>query len=207
MVPVNVHEKLVNAPSVTKPVRGLAALLLAGGASSRMGQPKALLDIAGQPLWKLQTAKLQALHPDELFISLSREIALPAGPWRVLHDEKTGLGPLSGIHAALQVMTSEWLVVLAVDLPDMTTDFLQGLCDSAREKRCGQVTQLDGFYEGLAAIYPRSVAALCEQHLAGNDRSLQSFVRQAMAEGQLSLYPVAEENRPLFRNVNRTMDL
>jgi len=186
---------------------GLAALLLAGGASTRMGQPKALLDYAGQPFWSVQMEKLQALRPDELFLSIPRELSLPSGPWQVLHDEKVERGPLSGLHAALQAMTGEWLVVLAVDLPDMTTAFLQNLCDAAPAKGCGLVPQLDGFYESLAAIYPRSLAGLCREHLASNDRSLQRFARQAMADGLLSIYPVMEENRSLFRNVNWPADV
>jgi len=172
-----------------------------------MGRPKALLDCAGRPLWKIQMEKLRALDPDEVFLSIPRELSLPSGPWRVLHDEKVGLGPLSGLHAALQATTTEWLVVLAVDLPDMATAFLQNLCEAARVKGCGLIPQFDGFYEGLAAIYPRSLAALCGQHLAGSDRSLQHFVRQAMADGLLSAYPVGKANRSLFRNVNRPADL
>ena len=197
----------MNSSSGSSNPRGLATLLLAGGASTRMGQPKALLDYAGQPLWKVQMEKLEALNPGELFLSIPRDLSLPSGPWRVLHDEKVGLGPLSGLSAALQTMTAEWLIVLAIDLPDITTAFLQNLYETASAKGCGLVPQLDGFYQGLAAIYPRSVAGLCREHLASNDRSLQGFVRQAMAEGRLSIYPVTEENRSLFRNVNRPADL
>jgi molybdopterin-guanine dinucleotide biosynthesis protein A len=203
----DVQEMIVNSPSGFRPPHGLAALLLAGGASTRMGRPKALLEFAGQPFWKVQMDKLQALDPDELFVSIPRELSLPSGPWRVLYDEKVGLGPLSGLDAALQAMTGEWLVVLAVDLPEMTTAFLRNLHEAASETGCGLIPQLDGFYEGLAAIYPRSLADLCRTHLASDDRSLQRFARQAVADGQLAVYPVAEESRALFRNVNRPADL
>jgi len=205
--PDDVQQLFVNSTSGFRHSRGLAALLLAGGASTRMGQPKALLEAAGRPFWEAQMEKLQALDPDELFISIPRELSLPSGPWQVLHDEKVGLGPLSGLHAALQAMTGEWLVVLAVDLPEMTTAFLRNLHEAATAKGCGLIPQLDGFYEGLAAIYPRSLADLCQTHLASKDRSLQRFARQAVADGQLSIYPVTEENRALFRNVNRPTDL
>jgi molybdopterin-guanine dinucleotide biosynthesis protein A len=186
---------------------GLAALLLAGGASTRMGRPKALLDHAGRPLWRIQLEKLESLHPAELFLSIPRELSLPPGPWQILHDQEVGLGPLSGLHAALKAMTGEWLVVLAVDLPDMTTAFLQNLYHAALAKGCALVPQFDGVYEGLAAIYPRSLADLCEKHLASNDRSLQRFARQAIADGFLSTYSITEESRSLFRNVNRPADL
>jgi molybdopterin-guanine dinucleotide biosynthesis protein A len=185
----------------------LAALLLAGGASTRMGQPKALLNHAGQPLWRVQMEKLQALGPVELFLSFPSELSPPHGPWRVLDDEESGLGPLSGLHAALKLQTAKWLVVLAVDLPDMTTAFLQNLHGASAAKGCGMVPRLDGFYEGLAAVYPRSLADLCAKHLAGNDRSLQYLARQGIDQGLLSVYPVTEANRALFRNVNRPVDL
>lgn len=186
---------------------GLAALLLAGGASKRMGQPKALLDYEGQPLWRAQMEKLQGLHPGELFLSVPQELSLPAGPWHILHDEKSGLGPLSGLSAAFKSMTCEWLAVLAIDLPDMTSGFLQNLHADSLARGCGLVPQLDGFYEGLAAVYPRSIADLCGKHLASEDRSLQRFVRQGMADGYLINYPVTEAERPLFRNVNSPADL
>lgn len=187
--------------------RSLAALLLAGGASTRMGYPKALIDQAGQPLWRVQMEKLQALDPAELFLSIPRELSLPSGPWQILYDREPGLGPLSGIHAALKTMTSEWLVVLAVDLPDMTPGFLQNLYHSSLARGSGVVPQFDGFYQGLAAVYPRSLADLCETHLSGHDRSLQGIVRQGVAGGLLAVDPVVKESRPLFRNVNRPADL
>ena len=187
---------------------GLAALLLAGGASTRMGRTKALLDRGGRPLWRVQVEKLQALHPVELFVSIPRDLALPPGPWQILHDKEVGRGPLSGLHAALTAMTGEWLVVLAVDLPEMTTAFLQSLYHAALARGSGLIPQLDGVYEGLAAIYPRSLAELCEQHLAGDDRSLQRFAREAMAGGLLSTFSVpVRKSRGLFRNVNRPADL
>jgi molybdopterin-guanine dinucleotide biosynthesis protein A len=172
-----------------------------------MGRPKALLEVAGRTFWKMQVEKLQALQPDEIFVSMPRGLSLPAGPWRVLHDEQAGLGPLAGLDAALHAMTAEWLIVLAIDLPNMTTDFLHNLAATARAERHGLVPQLDGVYECLAAIYPRTVAGLCREHLAGEDRSLQRFARRAIDEGLLARYPVPEENRALFRNVNRPSDL
>jgi molybdopterin-guanine dinucleotide biosynthesis protein A len=185
----------------------LAALLLAGGASTRMGQPKALLDCMGEPLWRVQMRKLRSLHPVELFLSVPRNLSLPNGPWEILYDQESGLGPLSGLHAALKNMKGQWLVVLAIDLPDMTTTFLQNIYHASLTKGCGMVPQLDGVYEGLAAIYPRSLADLCEKHLVSDDRSLQRFARQAMTEGFISHYSITQESRSLFRNVNRPADL
>ena len=46
-----------------------SAVLLAGGRSSRMGQDKAFLEIAGQMLWRRQIETLRALSPEQLMIS------------------------------------------------------------------------------------------------------------------------------------------
>ncbi len=108
------------------PVR-FAAVLLAGGQSRRMGRDKALLLVdGGRVLWERQLDVLRSLGPAELFISGP---ARPGFPYdvRLLEDERPGLGPLSGIVAALEAMTTPLLVVLAVDLPAMRADFLRGL--------------------------------------------------------------------------------
>jgi len=44
-------------------VKSLGAILLAAGSSSRLGQPKQLLQVDGQPLVRLQAGKLLALNP------------------------------------------------------------------------------------------------------------------------------------------------
>jgi molybdopterin-guanine dinucleotide biosynthesis protein A len=108
-----------------KAPRPFAALLLAGGRSSRMGSPKALLDWCGRPLWRHQAETLDALAPDERFISLPPGLAVDCGIWTPVVDRVPDLGPLGGIEAALRAMRSDWLVVLAIDLPAMTTDYLR----------------------------------------------------------------------------------
>jgi molybdopterin-guanine dinucleotide biosynthesis protein A len=183
-----------------------AALLLAGGASRRMGSPKALLDFGGRPLWLRQMEKLQALAPRELFISTPRGLALGEGPWTIVHDERPGLGPLAGLSAARAAMSSEWLVVLAVDLPAMTSGYLESLRAAAVAAGKGQVPELDGFYAGLAAVYPRACLDLARDHLESEDRSVQRFVRAGIDAGFLAVRPVAEKERPFFRNLNEPAD-
>ena len=180
----------------------VAALLLAGGASRRMGSPKALLDFHGRPLWQAQVEKLRALAPAELFISAPRELALPPGDWKVLHDDQPNLGPLAGLWAARQAMSTEWLIVLAIDLPEMTSAYLARLCAAAIAENVGQVPQLDGFHLGLSAVYSRVFLGRLHGYLESADRSVQRMVKEGIAAGLLAARPVLESERGLFLNAN-----
>ncbi len=183
-----------------------AAVLLAGGRSRRMRQDKALLPLPdGRRLWERQLAVLRALEPAELFISGPAREGFPLDV-PLLADDASGLGPLAGIAAALQVIRSPRLVVLAVDLPAMTTGFLRGLLIGGTV--VGVVPQMDdGFFEPLAAVYPREALATAEALLPGGDRSLQSFVRSLVGTGLVNARPVAGTDNKLFTNWNSPQDL
>jgi len=184
----------------------LAALLLAGGASVRMGRQKALLDFGDTPLWRHQLETLMKLEPDELYISGSPALDLPSGPWKILHDEQPGLGPLAGLTTTLHASTAGQLVVLAVDLPNVTPEFLQLLLAQA-DPEGGIVPELDAFYQGTVAVYPRGILPACEQLLGSEDRSFQRLIRQGLADKQMKVYSVSEAERPLFLNLNTPADI
>src|SRR5713226_697505 len=95
----------------TSPITGC---VLAGGKSTRMGQDKALLDWHGQTLLN---------H----MVDLLRNVADPvhvAGRDE-LPDQLPGLGPLSGIATALEASSTDANLIVAVDLPHLTRNFLK----------------------------------------------------------------------------------
>ena len=182
----------------------LSAVVLAGGRSTRMGRPKATLEFAGIPLWLRQVALAQSLGTRDIMISSGPDWSPERGPWKVVSDRVPGKGPLGGLQAALDSMSTEWLLVLAVDMPDMTQDFLERLVAFARTR--GVVPLVDGFYQGLAAIYPRTMRGIVDEALGGEDRSLQALVGRALEMGLVDAMPVADADKPLFRNLNRPED-
>ena len=183
------------------------AVLLAGGKSTRMGRDKAGVLIDGQPLWQRQLATLRAVHPQELFIS-----GKPDGPYadagvEILADNFPGLGPLAGLEAALRRASHPLVLVLAIDLPAMTADFLSILVRHAAASATGCVPRDDRWFEPLAAVYPRACLPLAEACLRAADRSMQRFVRLAVEQGFMRVREVSECDRALFRNVNLPDDL
>ena len=167
-----------------------------------MGCDKAGVLIGGVPLWQRQLATLQALAPDELLISGRLDGPCADAGIPIIADDAPGLGPLGGLTSILRRMKCERLLLLAVDLPAMTSAFLESLLASD-----GVVPFLDGHFEPLAAIYPRRVLPLAEHCLAENDRSMQRFIRLGVAEGLLTPKPLSAADRVHFRNANTPSDL
>lgn len=182
-------------------MRCCSAVLLAGGKSTRMGCDKALLEFEGEPLWRRQEATLRRLQPKEVLIS---------GPPRpgclTIADECENAGPLGGIATALRRCAAPLLIVLAVDLPRMTSDFLRSLLAISRSGK-GVVPRGPEFFEPLAAIYPKACSSLAESALRHGDFSLQNFVRAGISAGHLLPRALAPEELPLFANLNTPADL
>lgn len=183
-----------------------AAVLLAGGKSRRMGRDKALLPLPdGRLLWQRQLSVLEELGPTERYISGFARPGFPPEA-RVLADTWPDAGPLGGIAAALTVMHTPLLVVLAIDLPAMTAGFLRRLLAQAERDGKGVVPRhagAAGYYEPLAAVYPRECLPLATERLAGGQLRMQEFVRAAGEVLQPLEIAVGEE--PLFANWNHPL--
>ncbi len=163
-----------------------------------MGRDKAFLEFEGEPLWRRQLATLKKLSPEQLMIS-----GPPREEWseyEIVADEIAEAGPLAGVTAALQNCTAPLLVVLAIDLPRMTANFLRSLGHGAVPRGP------DGF-EPLAAVYPVTCLSLALQALRSGDFSMQNFVRKAIDQGLLVEREISEAEYPLFSNLNTPADL
>lgn len=172
-----------------------------------MGRDKAGLLVGDQRLWEHQIATLRGTGPDELLISAPRSEMFAESGLTIVNDESPGLGPLAGIAAVLRAARWERLLVLAIDLPQMSADFLSELLQESGRTGRGLVPHGDDCFEPLAAVYTRDCLALADEHLHGEDRSMQCFVRAAIGQNLISARPIKPEQRDFFRNVNRPQDV
>jgi molybdopterin-guanine dinucleotide biosynthesis protein A len=180
-----------------------SAVLLAGGKSSRMGRDKTSLEIAGQPLWRRQIETLQALSPEQLMIS-----GPPREAWRefeIVADVIAGAGPLAGVATALRKCSSSHLVVLAVDLPAMSADFLRSLLARCSDDQ-GVVPRSSRGFEPLAAVYPVRCVALAATNLMCRDFSMESFVQGALRKKLVCEHAISPPEEHLFANLNTPTD-
>jgi molybdopterin-guanine dinucleotide biosynthesis protein A len=148
--------------------RDVAAYILAGGASSRMGRNKALLELEGEALVLRMERTISAAGMDATVLgrpALYEPLGLAAIP-----DDEPGLGPLGGIATALAHSAREWNLIVAVDLPYLTAEWLVVLADRALAA------------EAADAILPRSERGLEPLSAVYHRRCLEP-IRQALARG------------------------
>ena len=151
-----------------------SAVILAGGKSSRMGRDKAFLEVGGQTLLARQIGLARELCAAEIFISGRADADYSGFGCCVLQDKYSDAGPLAGIESALNATKSSMLLVLAVDLPGMSTEFLRRLAAGCSET-CGVIPKLAGHVEPLAAFYPKATQSLAIAALERKSFAVKDF--------------------------------
>src|SRR5262249_26056936 len=130
---------------------GLSAFVLAGGHSSRMGADKAFLKIDGEILIRRMLGIAQAIAPHARIVGGAEKFRSYSD---VVEDLFPGCGPLAGIHAALRASHAELNLVLAVDMPFVSPEFLRYLAQQAEgSSALVTVPQAEGRWQPLCAIY------------------------------------------------------
>jgi molybdopterin-guanine dinucleotide biosynthesis protein A len=97
------------------------------------------------------------------------------------------------------------LLVLAVDLPQMTTEHLRQLWGLSRPGT-GVIPLNGGYFEPLCAIYPAEAAVVAEARLNSPDASLQAFAATLRHLSRVRAYDPTPEEKPLYLNMNTPSD-
>jgi molybdopterin-guanine dinucleotide biosynthesis protein A len=153
----------------------VAAAVLAGGASRRMGRDKATLAVAGVELASLALAAAARVADPVVLVAPEGH---PARRLAAAPVTDPGEGPLAALAAALAALDADHVLVLAGDHPGLRVELLAhlaGLADRGEAVACRRGPRL----EPLVAVYRRAPAlALARARLAdpAGDRSLAGLL-------------------------------
>jgi molybdenum cofactor guanylyltransferase len=185
----------------------VAAFILAGGKSSRMGQDKAFLTFEAETLLSRALSLAKAVSSQVSIVGDSRKFA-SFGP--VVEDIYRECGPLGGIHAALSSAGAADLnLMLAVDLPFLPARFLEYLvAEAQKSSSLVTVPQTAAGFQPLCAVYRREFRDLAEEGLQNGRNKIDLLFATA------ELRIISEEeivrkgfSREIFRNLNTPEDL
>jgi molybdopterin-guanine dinucleotide biosynthesis protein A len=183
----------------------IVGVVLAGGASSRLGRDKAAINVNGVTMLARTVDLLRGLVPE---VAVSGRDPMPLGadaPW--FEDEIRGAGPIGGIATALNHYKAPCFCV-SCDLPMLTRDALVLLMWAREDRSPEQVMTTfhdpaTGYIESLVALYePEALPLLVNAAARGVYKLSEAIppdVRQHVP------YPMNAETT--FMNVNTPEDL
>jgi molybdopterin-guanine dinucleotide biosynthesis protein A len=184
-----------------------AAFILAGGKSTRMGKDKAFVTLDGRTLLVRALELARSVTPDVRIVGDPAKFAAFAP---VVEDVFRGCGPLGGIHAALRASQSPLNLILAVDVPFVSREWLQYLTERARSSPVATVTiaRAAGGVQPLCAVYRRQFAETAEQALQQGRYKIDALFAAAhtrvIEEEELEAAGFSSE---MFRNLNIPAEL
>ena len=185
-------------------------VVLAAGRSLRMRTDKANLAWAdGERLWQRQWRILGEAGIARRWLSVRSDQAWVPADVAVVRDAVPDAGPLAGMLAAGAAGDGTHVVVLAVDLPEVSVEWVRGLMTRAKPGAGVVGRWADGTYEPLAALYPRGWLEEWRAAFGGaaHPPGLQALLRTRAGAGSVAIIPLGAEHKGWFRNANTPDDL
>ena len=170
----------------------IGGYVLAGGRSSRMGQDKALLELAGKPLVLHAVVKLRRVCMEVNILGNNPALDAYAPLVTDLHPE---CGPMGGMEAALLHSRYDWNLFLPVDVPFVPTAYLFGWVRHA-VLHAGEALQRRTEFElpgTHARVWMFTVDRVPQPTLALVHREVRPFLTEALGRGEYKLFPVLEK--------------
>ena len=188
----------------------ILGVVMAGGASRRMGLDKCKLEFEGQTL-VARSGSVLAPVCDEVVVSIQPDSAWEYGSFRAIRDRRARCGPLAGLESTLGegAAGGSSVFLLACDLPHVGTNVVRYLLACARERGdCAAVVpSIEGRRQPLCALYRANALTAVSRQLESGERSMRALLDViSVLEVEIS------EELPffrtdLFRNLNQPADL
>jgi molybdenum cofactor guanylyltransferase len=140
-------------------------VLLVGGASTRFGSPKALVQLDGETLAERAWRILGEACDDRIAVGKGDEEL----PFPVLADGVEERAAIHGLVAGLRAARTDMCVVLPVDTPNMTPAALRLLADACLDAAIPQSGPLPGAYRKTALPALSSGELSIRRAIAGLD--------------------------------------
>ncbi len=182
------------------------AAIIAGGPASRFGgRDKSSLDVGGRSILQRQ---LDALGPltDRVLVVANRPARFRRAGLPVVKDIIPGAAALGGIYTALSSAETEQVLVIAADMPFLTTRFLEHLVRAAGGVDLAIPRSADGL-QPLCAMYSHACLAPIRARIGGGTLRIQDLATEVrtreIGPAELACY---DPDGLLFFNVNTPDD-
>lgn len=163
------------------------AVVLAGGASKRMGQDKSLLMLDGKTMLDWVSEAVSSIGVPS---SILREDLVP------------GLGPLEGIRSACKQYNESRMVFLSCDMPFVGSQVLRQLIDVGSHSGLSAICSVEGRL-GFPILFSSDQLAVVTRRLDEGRRSILGLFEEIPSV----TIPISSDQVWRFCNVNTPEDL
>ncbi|WHY77517.1 molybdenum cofactor guanylyltransferase [Neobacillus sp. WH10] len=180
-----------------------AAIILAGGKSSRMGTNKALLKINEKSNIERIADKLKLLFDDIILVTNDSEQYKFLGI-KMVPDDYPGMGPLAGVHAGLLASDYDVNFIVACDMPFVSTELAEVLVNN-----CGHydavIPVINGKQHPLFAVFQKRAAEEAANCIEAGELRMKHLLDHLnvlyVTETELQTYSTLDLERVFF-NMN-----
>ena len=196
-------------PTPTHSKLSLAALILAGGKSSRMGTDKALIPWDGIPLlqrvFQVASECSQFVYIITPWPERYQDILTPESS-QFLIESNPGQGPLVALAQGLAEIPADWLLLLACDLPLLQVEIIQNWIERLNQlpnSVLAMVPKQADLWQPTCGFYRREALPELQKFIQQGGRSFQTWL------GQIPVQPIAvnQQSSDMLFNCNTPTDL
>lgn len=181
----------------------IAAYLLAGGKSSRMGEDKGLIDLADKPMAKYALDTLEEMGISPTIVTNNDEYASLGYP--LIQDIISDKGPMGGLYSAMENNQATYVFLISCDLPFVPKEAFQKLIDTAKEQSL-IVSKFMGMTNPLFALYNKNLKEKIRDNINSDKLKMQDFIRETDFE-EVDMEDLVRQYPKRFTNVNTPEDL
>jgi molybdopterin-guanine dinucleotide biosynthesis protein A len=158
-------------------IKNGAALLLAGGQSSRMGANKALLPFGKTTVLDFMIARLQQACEEVILVTTPAQTYAHAQVRKVF-DVVQGKSGLGGLYSGLLQSPAEINFVCGCDMPLIAPELVQYLFAQLADYEA-VVPQIEGYFEPLCAVYSKACLPYIAAQLQTPELRMTSWLAHA----------------------------
>jgi molybdopterin-guanine dinucleotide biosynthesis protein A len=190
-------------------------IVLAGGFSSRFGEDKGVLELAGKPLIKHVTDAVRSVVDETIVVTNSQERAanyakLLGANVKFALDSHESKGPLIGALTGFEVANGEYSLLLPFDTPFVSKEVVSLLFELCLNRTAAIPRWPNGQIEPLHAVYRTKAALIAAENAVGGGRlDMRAMIERMRGVRFVSTLVVQQLEPDLrtFFNVNTPFDL
>ncbi|MBU9721036.1 MULTISPECIES: molybdenum cofactor guanylyltransferase [Bacillaceae] len=163
----------------------VTGIILAGGKSSRMGENKALLQIKGTSVIENIAQEIDKVV-DEVIIVANHPKEYDFLNLKIVEDIYKGKGPLGGLQSGLWTSNTEWNLILACDLPFVSTKtamyLIRRLYNFYQKPNLAVIPKINGRIHPLFGLYHKDVLQKVKLNIKEGNLRMLDLLEQIKAD-------------------------